>query len=191
MSEAVPALDGEFAGAVLAGGRSRRFGHDKCGHLLDGLPLVDHALRSLEGARERWIVGGPRRERDGVGWIRDEPPGRGPLAGLAAAFGRVRQPWVAIVACDMPFVPPQLWPRLFAYAARAKVVMPEGPNGLEPTAAIYHRDLASQVDRFLASGTGSPRALLEQHGIVVRWHELYAVLPPNAFHNVNRQEDLP
>lgn len=176
---------------MLAGGRSTRYGRDKCGVDLDGRPLVDHALDALLDASERWIVGGPSRARAGVRWLRDEPPGRGPLAGVQAGLRATKHSWLAVVACDMPFVPRALWPLLLARSGGARLVMPEGPTGLEPTAALYHRELLPVIDARLAEGRASPRALLARHGIVVRWNELIDALPANAFHNVNRPEDLP
>ena len=180
-----------FAGAVLAGGRSQRYGRDKCGVDMDGRPLVDHALDAVAAASERWIVGGPLREREGVRWLRDEPPGRGPLVGIRVGLRASTHAWLAVVACDMPFVPPALWPLLLRRREGALLVMPEGPTGLEPTAALYHRDLLPSIDARLAEGRASPRALLDPHGIVVGWDELSAALPAHAFHNVNRPEDLP
>jgi molybdopterin-guanine dinucleotide biosynthesis protein A len=180
-----------FAGAVLAGGRSTRFGRDKCGFRYRGRPLIDRALDALTGAEERWIVGGPRRVRPGVTWVADDPPGRGALAGVRAALAVTRHDWIALVACDMPFVPAELWPILLRSAAGARLVMPEGPDGLQPLAAMYHRDLAPEIERGFVAGRRSPRAYLDDHGTVVPWSELAAVLPPDAFLNANRPEDLP
>lgn len=180
-----------FAGAVLAGGRSTRFGSDKCGFAYRGRPLIDHALDALADAEERWIVGGPRRERPGVGWVEDEPPGRGALAGVRAALAVTRSDWLALVACDMPFVRPALWPILLRGAGDALLVMPEGPDGLQPLAAMYHRDLAPAIERGFAAGRRSPRAFLAEHGRVVPWSELAPELPPDTFLNANRPEDLP
>lgn len=180
-----------FAGAVLAGGRSTRFGRDKCGFRYRGRPLIDHALDALVEAEERWIVGGPRRVRAGVTWVADDPPGRGALAGVRAALAVTRVDWIALVACDMPFVPQALWPMLLRAAGGARLVMPEGPEGLQPLAAMYHRDLAPEIERGFASGRRSPRAYLGDHGTVVPWSELSRVLPPDAFLNANRPEDLP
>lgn len=179
-----------FSGAVLAGGRSERFGSDKCDHRFQGTSLLDRALGALEPAHERWIVGGPERQRLGATWVPDEPPGRGALAGVRRALEVARFDWVAIVACDMPFVPAVLWARLLAAAGEARLVMAEGPAGLEPLAAVYHRDLMPWIDRAWADGRRSPRALLEPHGRVVGWDVLSADLHAKAFLNVNRPEDL-
>lgn len=181
-----------FAGAVLAGGRARRFGSDKCAHLYRGRPLLDHALASLRDAEPRMIVGGPRRERPGTAWLPDETPGLGALGGLQAALRRADRPWLALAGCDMPFLPAELWTLLLTFREGVRLVVPEGPTGLEPLAAVYHRDLMPDVDAILARGGGPLRALLDAApSRVVAWSELRGRLPADAFLNANRPEDLP
>jgi molybdenum cofactor guanylyltransferase len=98
---------------VLAGGASRRWGgRDKTAALLDGRPVLEHAVRALvAGAGVRCadaVVAGPRSDAavlPGVTWVREEPPGGGPVAGLAAGLGRLG-PSVDVVvlgAGDAPF----------------------------------------------------------------------------------------
>lgn len=67
-------------GAVLAGGRSRRFGSDKAVAMLDGQTLLDHALTALRPHCDAMIV-------VGRGEIADWPrPDMGPLGGIAGAL---------------------------------------------------------------------------------------------------------
>jgi molybdopterin-guanine dinucleotide biosynthesis protein A len=67
-------------GAVLAGGRSRRFGSDKAVAMLDGQTLLDHALAALHPHCNAVIVVGRGKIAD---WPR---PDMGPLGGIAAAL---------------------------------------------------------------------------------------------------------
>ncbi len=182
-----------YAGAVLAGGRSRRFGSDKSAFHYRGRTLLEHALASLVEAEERYIVGGPERRIADARWIPDETPGLGALAGVQAVLRQAAPDWVAVVGCDMPFLPPALWSHLLAEAAGgARLVVPEGPSGLEPLAAVYHRDLMPEVDALLERGGAPLRSLLEAaDGRVVPWSALREDLSPNAFLNANRPEDLP
>lgn len=72
-------------GAVLAGGRSSRFGSDKALALHDGLPLIRHAIDALASQCEAVVVVG--RDYPGVTSIPDWPvPDCGPLGGLAGVF---------------------------------------------------------------------------------------------------------
>ncbi len=183
-----------FTGAVLAGGASRRFGTDKCLHPYRGTTLLQHALAALAAADERLVVGREATEGPGARWIPDAHPGLGPVGGVHAAVGAARHDWVATLACDMPFVTPALWPALFAYAdPGARVVMPEGPSGLEPLAALYHRDLHADLAGRVAAGERIPLRWLrkEPGGVVVPWDLLAPHLPDATFVNANRPEDLP
>lgn len=67
-------------GAVLAGGRSSRFGSDKALAMLGGRSLLDHALAALAPHVDAMIV-------VGRGEIADWPrPDMGPLGGIAGAL---------------------------------------------------------------------------------------------------------
>lgn len=67
-------------GAVLAGGRSSRFGSDKALAMLDGWTLLDHAAAALGPHCDAVVV-------VGRGEIADWPrPDMGPLGGIAGAL---------------------------------------------------------------------------------------------------------
>ena len=67
-------------GAVLAGGRSSRFGSDKALATLDGQTLLDHAMAALRPHCDLVIVVGRGEVAD---WPR---PDMGPLGGIAGAL---------------------------------------------------------------------------------------------------------
>jgi molybdopterin-guanine dinucleotide biosynthesis protein A len=67
-------------GAVLAGGRSSRFGSDKALAMLDGRSLLDHALAALRPHCDAVIVVGRGEIAD---WPRAD---MGPLGGIAGAL---------------------------------------------------------------------------------------------------------
>jgi len=92
---------------VLAGGAARRLdGADKPGLDVRGVPLLDRVLAAVADA-DRVVVVGPRRDtRTPVEWCREEPPGSGPVAAIAAALPRVAQPVVVLLAADLPWIGP-------------------------------------------------------------------------------------
>lgn len=67
-------------GAVLAGGRSSRFGSDKALAMLDGRTLLDHTFAALRPHCDAVIVVG---RGDIADWPR---PDMGPLGGIAGAL---------------------------------------------------------------------------------------------------------
>ena len=67
-------------GAVLAGGRSSRFGSDKALAMLDGQTLLDHTLAALRPHCDAVVIVG---RADLADWPR---PDMGPLGGIAGAL---------------------------------------------------------------------------------------------------------
>jgi molybdopterin-guanine dinucleotide biosynthesis protein A len=176
-----------WVAVVLAGGTSRRWaGRDKTAATLRGEPLLRHAVRGVLPAAAAVAVVAPaehparpaieadlaRVDRPLV-WTREDPPGTGPVAGLAAGLaalgsgppapvtGPAAGPdrLVAAVAGDLPFAR-TAWPRLVAALAEhppvdaALGVDPSGRS--QPLLAVY-RERALR-DR-LAAGPVAGRAL--------------------------------
>lgn len=131
-------------GAVLAGGESRRFGSDKALALLDGRPLIAHAIDALAPQVSAVVVTG--RTHPGVRSVADRPaPGLGPLGGLNAALHLAaadRFDAVVSIACDVPELPADLVTRLLA-AGRPAFVADSPVTGIWPAA------LAPALDRHI------------------------------------------
>lgn len=176
---------------VLVGGRSSRMGGQPKGLLVvpgSDESLVVHALRvgAEAGCAPRWLVGdldaydamaaahpaalspatAGRAEPAFRGRLRDDPPGVGPLGGLralllAANASGLQQ--VIAVACDMPYVTPELLTALREHPSEAAVLAarrgPEAP--WEPLLARYRPTLLlPAVDAALAAGERSFQKLL-------------------------------
>jgi molybdopterin-guanine dinucleotide biosynthesis protein A len=92
---------------VLTGGASRRLGQDKATVHLGGRRLVDRLLADVP-AEVPVVVVGPTL--DGlsrpVTFVREDPAGSGPLAGIGAGAAAVSTPYVGVIAADMPFALP-------------------------------------------------------------------------------------
>lgn len=164
-------------GAILAGGRSSRFGSDKALATIDGRPMLEHVEERLRGQCEAVIVAG----RDWPGMIRvdDRPePSLGPLGGLAGALAYGRDHGFDAVlssSCDLPALPDDL------------IAMLGAPDALlqrQPTIglwSVYHADgLATYL------GSGQPRA-------VRAWAETIkasTIAWGDGLANINTPEDL-
>ncbi|WP_344845071.1 molybdenum cofactor guanylyltransferase [Kribbella ginsengisoli] len=95
----------EFDVVVLAGGGSTRFGGvDKALLVLDGVSLIDRVLTATKAAVSTVVVGPERGVCRAVEWAREDPPGGGPVAGIAAGLTIGRAPVVVLVSCDLPWI---------------------------------------------------------------------------------------
>jgi molybdopterin-guanine dinucleotide biosynthesis protein A len=90
---------------VLAGGRASRMGGvDKGAVEIAGQSLLARVLTATTDAHLTIVVG-PRRDLPyGVLGACEEPPGGGPVAGLAAGLPLVEADLVVVLACDLPFL---------------------------------------------------------------------------------------
>lgn len=83
---------------LLAGGRASRLGGvAKPALCVGGVTLLDRVLAAVAGASSRIVVG-PE------GCTREEPPGGGPVAAIAAGAVHVTASLVVVLAADLPFV---------------------------------------------------------------------------------------
>ncbi|GGU28053.1 molybdenum cofactor guanylyltransferase [Streptomyces lavendofoliae] len=90
---------------MLAGGAARRLGGvDKPGVSVGGRTLLDRVLGACRGAGRTVVVGGRRATVRPVVWAREEPPGSGPLAALAAGVRHVEADTVVVLSGDLPFL---------------------------------------------------------------------------------------
>jgi len=149
---------------ILAGGYSSRMGRDKALIPFMGRPLVLHVLERLSPIADEIILS-TNNPADyaflNIPVHPDLQPDHGPLGGLYTALGAAKYPFVAAVACDMPFASRSLfeYELEFIIKTEADVVIPSTPDGLEPLHAIYNRETclpvirsAMQSERFKLTG---------------------------------------
>ncbi|WP_017622053.1 molybdenum cofactor guanylyltransferase [Nocardiopsis chromatogenes] len=92
----------ECDSVILAGGRASRMGGaDKPGQEVGGATLLERVAAAAPG---RVVVVGPPRESPHAVYVREDPPGSGPVPALRAGAAEVRAPWTAVLAGDMPFL---------------------------------------------------------------------------------------
>lgn len=164
-------------GAIIAGGRSRRFGSDKALAEYRGMRLIDHVAARLRPQVDALVLCG----RAMAGWtgIADRPAaGLGPLAGVNAALHHARASGFAAVVtvpCDSPALPADLVERLRSHGSAAYLVD-------LPVVALWPVSFADALDRHLRSpGDRSMRGAAALLG---------AVAVPLAVANVNTPADL-
>jgi len=130
---------------IQAGGQSSRMGEDKALKPFLGRPLIQRVIDRLSPIADEMIVTTNRPDDYAFLKLRLAPdlePGRGSLGGLHTAIASARMPFVAVVACDMPFASPELIDaahRLLVDEA-ADVVIARTEEGYEPFHAVYRRE---------------------------------------------------
>jgi len=130
---------------IQAGGASSRMGEDKALKPFLGRPLIQRVIERLSPLADEVIVT-TNRPADyaflNLRLIADLKPGRGALGGLYTAVASAVHPFVAVVACDMPFASPVFFEgaRRLIVQEGADVVIAKTEEGYEPFHALYRRE---------------------------------------------------
>jgi len=124
---------------------------------------------------------------DDVVIVRDRTSDAGPVAGLVAGLHACASELAVAVGCDMPFLDPLLLRWLVAQAEGADAVIPVVDERPQYLHAIYRVSARGAIDRLLAGGARSLRAIAA--GLQTRY-----VTPPagsaRSFTNVNTPAEL-
>ncbi|AQS72061.1 molybdenum cofactor guanylyltransferase [Streptomyces pactum] len=137
---------------MLAGGAARRLGGaDKPGLRVGGRALLDRVLAACAGARTTVVVADPRPTPRPVTWAREEPPGGGPLAALAAGLRHTTAERVVVLSADLPFLAGPTVGRLLSALAASDadgVLLSDADGRDQPLVAAYrapvlYRELAA------------------------------------------------
>ena len=172
-------MTGRILGAVLAGGRSSRFGSDKAMALLDRRSLLDHAVDALSDQVDTVVVCGRATAKRLC--LPDRPrPDLGPLGGLAAALRHaLDHGYEAVVSagCDTPMLPADL-------VLRLQCAGPVSYLRELPISGLWPATLSPELDRFLvASPSRSMRAWAASTQAI-------AIDLPRPIANINTTQDL-
>jgi molybdenum cofactor guanylyltransferase len=152
---------------LLAGGRARRLGGlDKAELTVSGRRMLDRVLDALAAADPVVVVGPRRTTERSVRWTREDPPGAGPLAALAAGlailgrFGGV----VAVLAVDLVAVRPTTVARLRAALDAAPdadgAVLVDGDSRVQWLLGVWRADALRKGLSGRAVGGGSLHSVL-------------------------------
>jgi molybdopterin-guanine dinucleotide biosynthesis protein A len=126
-----PSVPPTTAVIVLTGGGSTRMGRHKPALQVGGRPMIERVLGAAD-EHVRVVVGDPEAVPEGTPVVREDPPGSGPVAGIAAGLAALAElmgpgdtiELVGVLAGDLPFLTAEHLDELF-------VALTSGPPDIE------------------------------------------------------------
>jgi len=179
----------DTTGILLAGGNSSRMETEKGLVLLNGKPLVEYALESLQSVFKRIIISANSAIFDGYGWpvVKDQHEGCGPMAGISAGMKAMQTDFAFVLSYDMPFVSTGLIRAILNKRADFEAVLPFCNNFPVPVCACYNRTILPQLENSILS----QKLKVSQFVEGIRYHYL---IPDQSqsdqFYSVNTPSDL-
>ena len=190
---------------ILCGGRSARFGSDKAMLTIDGMPMIMRVIQRVSPVVDEIIIAA-RDPAQGMCIteaipndlmvVYDSVIGYGPIAGILAGLLASKSEYSVCLACDLPYVNPDVIDALFGCAEEhdGDAAIPRHPDGtLEPLHAVYGRPMIRACQSVTESRKRTVRSaisLLSRTVFVPT--ELLRRFDPDlrTFLNVNYPEDL-
>ncbi len=150
---------------IIAGGRSSRFGSNKALAPWKGKTVIKAVAEAAMSVSEHVFI--IANDPDSylnlrVPVVADIFPGLGPLSGLHSALTHSRSRRIFLLACDMPLIQPDFMTWMMAKDTWAPVLIPEGPEKIEPLHAIYHVGLLPLVEQRLREKRLSIRSFIKE-----------------------------
>ncbi len=187
------------ASIVLAGGGSSRLGREKWAELIAGKSLIERAVTHLSSlSAEILIVISKRQSRSSFSsyaeakTVVDLYPGKGSLGGIYTGLVYSASFHNLAVACDMPFLNPDLLRYMIDLSPDFDVVIPRIGDLKEPLHAVYTKNCLLPMERLLKGGNLRVAGLLDSVRVrYVEKDEIDRFDPEHlSFFNVNTQADL-
>jgi molybdopterin-guanine dinucleotide biosynthesis protein A len=180
-------------GLVLAGGKSRRMGHDKASLERDGQSQLAYMVGLLEACVDKVYVS-TRRDQKGdelrkqFEQIVDRFDDLGPVAGILSALKEHPEVDWLVVACDLPNIDEQTIRHLLQQRSGEQpftAYISSHDNLPEPLCALYHSGCIGIIEQFVDDGVNCPRKILIRSAT-----RLLQQPDPRSLDNVNTPDDL-
>ena len=187
------------SGVILAGGESRRLGRNKALERIGDQTLIERVVGCIApvSAEVIVVVASPPKAAAlplpaEVRVVSDRYPRCGSLGGIFTGLSASREPWILLVACDMPFLDPRLMRRLMAMRRGVDAVVPCLEGRPEPLHALYSKACLDPMERMLQMGLLKIAPLFEM--VRVRYVDERTIdrIDPHhrSFFNVNSPADV-
>ncbi len=180
--------------AVLAGGKSLRFGSSKLEAIFRGQRLLDGAVQTAAEIGSAVLVIGENIRAGAqvrVSVHADIYKKSGPLAGIHSALTHAKSPVVAILPADMPFLTTEIYEHLLHFYTNEKPLAAESDNGLEPLVSLWPVHFLPEVEKCLQQGTlGIFKCWEKWNAEKVDCSVSGAGFEQRIFTNINRPQDL-
>lgn len=183
------------SGVILAGGKSRRYGRNKALVHINGIPLIKRVLGVMENLFSSTVV--ITNTPDTYSFLnlpmfQDRIKGLGPLGGIFTGLNVISEKAGFFVACDMPFLNPDLVRYLATVRQGYDVVVPTFSGKFEALHALYTQNCLPEIEEMIHAGVYQTIQLFRSVSVkYVEEQEIRRFDPElKSFSNINKPEEL-
>jgi molybdenum cofactor guanylyltransferase len=154
------------AGAIiLAGGKSSRMGKNKALLPIEGVSNIERIKNSLTEIFDDILI--VANDVDAYQFLNlpvvsDKVKDKGPLAGIQAGLLAAKHETNLFIACDMPFISPQIAKQLLKYSEGYDAAVPVIDGKQHPLFAVYKKCVLPTIDNCLQTNQLRIKHLIER-----------------------------
>jgi molybdopterin-guanine dinucleotide biosynthesis protein A len=185
-------------GAVLAGGKSQRFGEDKSQVMLEGKLLIDYILSEISSEfREILVVSNNKidfKNSEKISIIEDFKKGLGPLGGVLSAMKWVKEnnknyEWVSTFPADTPFFKKEILQKFYKEIEieKSRLFFIKSNKTRHNIFGLWSIDLLDKLEEDLNRGDRKVELWANSVGVKVIDMDFKNIDP---FFNINTKQDL-
>ena len=185
-------------GAVLAGGKSQRFGEDKSQVMLEGKLLIDYILSEISSEfREILVVSNNKidfQNSEKISRIEDFKKGLGPLGGVLSVMKWVKEnnknyEWVSTFPVDTPFFKKEILQKFYKEIEieKSKLFFIKSNMTRHNIFGLWSIDLLDKLEEDLNKGDRKVELWANSVGVKVIDMDFKNIDP---FFNINTKQDL-
>ena len=185
-------------GAVLAGGKSQRFGEDKSQVKLNGKLLIDYILSEIiDEFKEILIVSNNQikfKNYENISLINDFKKDQGPLGGVLSAMKWAKEKnnkykWISTFPVDTPFFKKEILQKFLSEinSKESKLFFIKSNNTRHNIFGIWSIDLMKKLEDDLNKGQRKVELWANSVGVKIINMEF---INKDPFFNINTKEDL-
>ena len=185
-------------GAVLAGGKSKRFGDDKSQFKLEGKLLIDYILSEIKDEFEEILVVSNNQinfdKLEKITLIEDHKKGLGPLGGVLSAMKWVKNnnkdyKWISTFPTDTPFFKRSILQKFLQNIKfeESKLFFIKSNNTRHNIFGLWSIDLLDRLEEDLHKGERKVEMWANKVGVKLINMEFENKDP---FFNINTKDDL-
>jgi len=184
--------------AILAGGESKRMGFDKQQLVIGQETIIAHQISVLSKHFDQILIISNNHlsdhflSLDKVAVYNDVLKGYGPLGGIHSALKYSYDPYVFIVACDMPEINESYLEYMNRLLKDHQAIVTCFGDWIEPFHGYYHKSLIKPIEKYLIKGYRNISSLLKEYRVYYIAEDIARIYTPDwaLFDNINTKEDL-
>lgn len=182
-------------GIILAGGKNIRMGRVKALLTLNGKTIIEDIVEKLQRILSEIIIVTNTPELFeflNIPMISDIIPERGSLGGIYSGIYVSKSFHSFVVACDMPFLVPELIEFMIKEKEDYDIVIPNIDGEYEPLHAIYSKNCLEYIGMLIKENNLKILEFFDKVRIrnINKLEVLKFASPEICFHNINTPEDL-